>query len=109
MFGKLWNPGDIDILEMHFTNKPLWHFSEWFLSSHSFSRTNCAPKSIYKNRNPQDELTGLDARKWGRCFPYPNDSYDCYRGIVRDQGVRKMRCLLEATSDQINAAVRRGD
>ncbi|KAM0244020.1 hypothetical protein ACHAP5_006684 [Fusarium lateritium] len=74
---------DINVLEMHFTDDPLYHFT------------------IYKDRNY--DMYGLDGQTYGNCFPFPGNEYSCHKGNVLYDGVRKFRCITDLTVDQIEA------
>ncbi|RYP31770.1 hypothetical protein DL767_005590 [Monosporascus sp. MG133] len=79
------DPIGIDVVEMHFSNNPLYHFT------------------IYKNRGNYD-MIGLDGRVYGHCILFPANTYFCSIGIMTRSGHRKFRCLTEFTAAQINAA-----
>ncbi|KAF1975558.1 hypothetical protein BU23DRAFT_552496 [Bimuria novae-zelandiae CBS 107.79] len=90
-----WN--DYDLIEMHFANKPLWHFT------------------IYKDRGYLDGKTwmwplfGTDGRTYGACFAYGGQSFGVCTapgGLLRMWGQRKFRCLAELGAEQIKNAKR---
>ncbi|KAK4174568.1 hypothetical protein QBC36DRAFT_191968 [Triangularia setosa] len=86
--GKGCNGGaasDIDIVEMHFTNSPLYHWT------------------IYKNRGHPYKMYGLDGRVYGECILFPGDDYHCTKAIETRSAVRKFRCLTSFTVAQIKA------
>ncbi|KAI9155107.1 hypothetical protein HJFPF1_07675 [Paramyrothecium foliicola] len=70
-------PGDITVLEMHFKNNPLYHWT------------------IYKDRNY--EMYGLDGKVYGRCIPFPDYNFHCNY----DRGNRKFRCLTQFTAKDL--------
>jgi hypothetical protein len=92
-------PGGIEVLEMHFRNNPLYHWSKYtyylrvqvprstFLTSAS---------AIYKNRNY--EMIGLDGKVYGRCIPFPGAFYEEFI----NHGRRKFRCLTRFTAADLN-------
>ncbi|KAM7219899.1 hypothetical protein V8F06_004754 [Rhypophila decipiens] len=65
----------INGLEMHFSNNPLYHWT------------------IYKDRGYN--MIGLDGKTYGRCIPFPNHDYNCpfSGGSSKIEGRRKFRCL----------------
>ncbi|GKT86033.1 hypothetical protein Ct61P_03883 [Colletotrichum tofieldiae] len=76
---------DIEQLEMHFSNNPLYHWT------------------IYNNRdNGQFLMYGLNGRTYGNCIPFPNGDYNCVDFLgVRWQGRRKFRCLTQYTANDL--------
>ncbi|KAK3386691.1 hypothetical protein B0H63DRAFT_447608 [Podospora didyma] len=78
------DPNKIDVVEMHFANDPLFHFT------------------IYKNRNHY-EMIGTDNRGYGQCDPYGANNYFCFPGSTMS-GNRKFRCYTQFTAAQINRA-----
>ncbi|KAJ4296261.1 hypothetical protein N0V90_006306 [Kalmusia sp. IMI 367209] len=78
------DPGSITVMEMHFGNRPLLHWT------------------IYRDRPPNEkyQMFPLKGRSEGYCFPYPNDEYVCNV----DHGYRKVRCITHYTADEINAS-----
>ncbi|KAL2024989.1 hypothetical protein VTK56DRAFT_3688 [Thermocarpiscus australiensis] len=74
------DPVSIDVVEMHFSNNPLYHWT------------------IYKDRNY--DMIGLDGNVYGNCILFPGHTYDC----DSERGDRKFRCLTQFTADQIHAA-----
>ncbi|KAK4096695.1 hypothetical protein N658DRAFT_489752 [Parathielavia hyrcaniae] len=83
------NPHNIEVLEMHFSNNPLYHWT------------------IYNDRGNYD-MIGLDGRVYGNCDPFPGDDYLCTYLIQTISGVRKFRCYTQFTAGQINSANRLG-
>ncbi|KAK5651455.1 hypothetical protein OQA88_12462 [Cercophora sp. LCS_1] len=81
-------PENVNVLEMHFSNKPLYHWT------------------IYKDRGHPYKMYGLDGKTYGECIMFPGDDYTCgvFDGSVRS-GVRMFRCLTQWTADDIQ----RGD
>ncbi|KAK0702893.1 hypothetical protein B0T21DRAFT_416769 [Apiosordaria backusii] len=76
---------DIDVVEMHFTNSPLYHWT------------------IYKNRGHPYKMYGLDGNTYGECILFPGDDFHCSKGVETRSGVRKFRCLTQFTVAQIRA------
>ncbi|GJC91479.1 hypothetical protein CH63R_01455 [Colletotrichum higginsianum IMI 349063] len=73
-------PDGIQILEMHFNNNPLYHWT------------------IYKDRGYK--MYGLDGKVYGECILFPGHNYRCDAfGIT--EGYRKFRCLTQFTARQI--------
>ncbi|KAM7187848.1 hypothetical protein V8F20_010807 [Naviculisporaceae sp. PSN 640] len=75
-------PGDISILEMHFSNSPLHHWT------------------IYKDRGYS--MVGLDGKTYGNCIVFPNADYDCdfTESTGKLEGRRKFRCLTALVGPQ---------
>ncbi|KAI9149030.1 hypothetical protein HJFPF1_11075 [Paramyrothecium foliicola] len=83
-----WNnyPSQVDELEMHFSNNPLYHWT------------------IYKNRGHPYKMYGLDGKTYGECIMFPNNDYHCPILGSTISGVRMFRCLTKFTAAQIQAA-----
>ncbi|PQE28855.1 hypothetical protein CJF30_00003885 [Rutstroemia sp. NJR-2017a BBW] len=76
--------GDIDVLEMNFSNSPkVWHWT------------------LYKDRGYT--MVGLDGNTYGNCIVFPNGDYDCdtNNGAQTLRGYRKFRCLTQYTVSSI--------
>ncbi|KAK4171588.1 hypothetical protein QBC36DRAFT_199019 [Triangularia setosa] len=79
---------DINVLEMHFSNNPLYHWT------------------IYKDRGHPYKMYGLDGRTYGECILFPGVNFHHLRFAETRSGVRKFRCLTQFTAAQIRAADR---
>ncbi|KAK4649729.1 uncharacterized protein QC761_0024350 [Podospora bellae-mahoneyi] len=77
---------DINVLEMHFSNNPLYHWT------------------IYKDRGHPYKMYGLDGRTYGECILFPGVDFHHTRGLQTRSAVRKFRCLTQFTAAQIKAA-----
>ncbi|KAK4654402.1 hypothetical protein QC762_0065230 [Podospora pseudocomata] len=78
---------DINVLEMHFSNNPLYHWT------------------IYKDRGHPYKMYGLDGRTYGECILFPGVSFHHMTNFAETRsGVRKFRCLTQFTARQIRAA-----
>lgn len=79
---------------MHFTNKPLHHFT------------------IYKSKGRQVgdtwrwTLFGVDDKSYGECFAYGNEWFKCDwpKNTMHMEGYRKFRCLTAFDAFPINQA-----
>ncbi|KAK5653274.1 hypothetical protein OQA88_9173 [Cercophora sp. LCS_1] len=83
------NPGDIEELEMHFSNNPLFHWT------------------IYKNRGYPYKLFGVNGEVQGECHSFAGDDFGC--PVVapwpgQRSGVRKLRCYTRASAAEIQNA-----
>ncbi|GAB1313576.1 Small secreted protein [Madurella fahalii] len=81
-------PNDIDELEIHTSNNPLYHWT------------------LYKDRGRS--MVGLDGNTYGNCIVFPNGDYNCPVAgqIFRIEGRRKFRCLTRFTAAQLNSNAR---
>ncbi|KAF1970733.1 hypothetical protein BU23DRAFT_570413 [Bimuria novae-zelandiae CBS 107.79] len=85
---------DVKLVEMHFTNNPLWHFT------------------IYKGRGYNVDgtwrmgLLGTDNKQYGECFAYEGHAFSCKYPDVHIQldGQRKFRCFAQINANDINNA-----
>ncbi|KAK1988140.1 hypothetical protein LZ30DRAFT_777005 [Colletotrichum cereale] len=77
---------NIDELEMHFSNSPLYHWT------------------IYKNRGRS--MMGLDGNAYGNCIVFPNGDYNCPLAGLKVEGRRKFRCLTKYTANDLRANAR---
>ncbi|KAL5428321.1 hypothetical protein PMIN07_011183 [Paraphaeosphaeria minitans] len=90
----------VELLEMHFTNNPLHHFT------------------IYKDRGytAPDGFTwlwpmyGVDGNTYGACHTDTRKNWDCNLNDdkLKLHGRRKFRCLTSITAKEINDAKRQG-
>ncbi|KAF2838799.1 hypothetical protein M501DRAFT_992747 [Patellaria atrata CBS 101060] len=81
-------PDNIDELEIHTSNNPLYHWT------------------LYKNRGRS--MIGLDGNAYGNCIVFPNGDYNCPVAgqVFRIEGRRKFRCLTRFTAPQLNSNAR---
>ncbi|KAI1847967.1 hypothetical protein JX265_001972 [Neoarthrinium moseri] len=77
------DPAGITILEMHFNNNPLHHWT------------------IYKDRNY--DMIGLDGNTYGNCILFPGDDFFCSTAVETFSGRRRFRCLTQFTAPEIDA------
>ncbi|KAF2635907.1 hypothetical protein P280DRAFT_484274 [Massarina eburnea CBS 473.64] len=75
------NPGDVKVMEMHFSNHPLYHWTIYSNSAYS--------------------LFGTDGKKYGDCIVFSGYSFRCATEGMETSGYRKFRCLTSFTPDQI--------
>ncbi|VBB73788.1 Putative protein of unknown function [Podospora comata] len=105
---------DINVLEMHFSNNPLYHWSKSpFPSSFSPFTSSRKPwltisppppppqNAIYKDRGHPYKMYGLDGRIYGECILFPGVNFHHLRFVETRSGVRKFRCLTQFTAAQI--------
>ncbi|CAP73423.1 uncharacterized protein PODANS_2_7998 [Podospora anserina S mat+] len=76
---------NINVLEMHFSNNPLYHWT------------------IYKDRGHPYKIYGLDGRTYGEYILFPGVNFHHLRFAETRSGVRKFRCLTQFTAAQIRA------
>ncbi|KAF2441173.1 hypothetical protein P171DRAFT_488740 [Karstenula rhodostoma CBS 690.94] len=85
-----WPWPEVEEVEMHFCNDPLYHFT------------------IYKDKGHQDgdtwkwDLLGVDNVKRGECFAYGGYGWDCKWPNLHIWGQRKFRCLTQADAKTLN-------
>ncbi|KAK0745670.1 hypothetical protein B0T18DRAFT_291841, partial [Schizothecium vesticola] len=80
-------PENVEVLEMHFSNKPLYHWT------------------IYKDRGHPYQMYGLDGKTYGECIMFPGDTFGCPNAFGgMKSGVRMFRCLTQWTVEDIERA-----
>ncbi|KAK0653306.1 hypothetical protein QBC41DRAFT_369366 [Cercophora samala] len=82
------DPYNVDVLEMHFANNPLWHFT------------------IYKDRGSPYKMYGLDGKTYGECIPFPGHSFDCLDWVIARSASRMFRCYTEVSAAEIEGGER---
>ncbi|KAL1605244.1 hypothetical protein SLS60_004788 [Paraconiothyrium brasiliense] len=83
---------DVKLIEMHFTNNPLYHFT------------------IYKDRGYEVNgawrwyLYGTDGKSYGDCFAWGDYNWDCQwpNEHLAAKGYRKFRCITDVDANTIN-------
>ncbi|KAK1829509.1 hypothetical protein QBC39DRAFT_125771 [Podospora conica] len=80
-----YQPSNVNVVEMHFSNNPLFHFT------------------IYKDRGHPYKMYGRDGKTYGECIVFTGDTFDCIStGLLG--GVRMYRCLTQFNVAQIESA-----
>jgi hypothetical protein len=97
------NVSGISRFEMHFSNNPLFHWSEF--PSRPWGKIHSANArviALYRDRGHPYKMYGLDGKVYGECIMFPGHSYVC-PSLGTLSGRRKFRCLTQFTAAQIIA------
>jgi len=103
------DPARVALVEMHFRNDPLLHWSTWWppFTLHLWLNAELTPTvcammaAIYQNRGGY-EMIGLDGRVYGNCDPFPGDDFRCPGEFSSISATRKFRCYSSWTAGDIN-------